>query len=62
MAIAKVVHKTNLKAQKTDTAYWLTITPSERIAALEEIVLEYHRWKDGVEPRFQRVYRVIERK
>jgi hypothetical protein len=32
------------------------------LAALEQIRQEYHRWKYGVQPRFQRVYRIVKRR
>lgn len=60
-AIAPVVHKTSLAAQKNDAAYWRTRSYAERIAALEEIRREYHIWKGDVQSGLQRVYRIVKR-
>jgi hypothetical protein len=60
MSIKKVCKKIALNEQKSDFAYWQTQPYEARLAALEEIRREYHRWKYGAEPRFQRVYRVVE--
>ena len=59
MAIKKVVTKIPLRKSKSDFAYWQTRPYAERLAALEEIRQEYHRWKYGGEPKFQRVCRVV---
>jgi hypothetical protein len=58
----RIVKKISLRENKSDFAYWQTRPYAERLAALEEIRQEYHRWKYGVQPRFQRVYRVVKRK
>ena len=42
-----------------DAAYWVTKSPQQRLAALEEIRTEYIQWKFGAQSRLQRVYRVI---
>ncbi|PIZ25944.1 MAG: hypothetical protein COY47_03195 [Chloroflexi bacterium CG_4_10_14_0_8_um_filter_57_5] len=60
-AVQKVVHKINLRDQKSDFAYWQRQPPAARLAALEEIRREYHRWRYGAEPRFQRVYTIVKR-
>jgi hypothetical protein len=44
-----------------DLKYWQAQPPAARIAELEEIRREYHRWRYGAEPRFQRVYSIIKR-
>ncbi|MBM3150622.1 MAG: hypothetical protein FJZ96_00210 [Chloroflexi bacterium] len=44
-----------------DLKYWQTQPPAVRLAALEEIRREYHRWRYGAEPRFQRVYSIVKR-
>jgi hypothetical protein len=59
--IKRVVTKTKLTEKKTDAAYWRTLPYAERLAALEEIRQEYHVWKYGTEPGFQRVYRIVKR-
>jgi hypothetical protein len=61
MQIKKVVTKGKLSDKKTDTAYWRKLPYQERIAALEDIRREYHRWRYGAEPGFQRVYTVVKR-
>lgn len=60
-AIAKVCTKVKLGEQKTDFAYWQTQPYARRLAALEEIRREYHRWKYDAEPGFQRVYSIVKR-
>jgi hypothetical protein len=60
--IAKVVTKSKMSEQKSDAEYWRAQPPSARIAALDEIVREYHKWRYGAEPRFQRVYRIVKLK
>ncbi len=59
--IKKTYTKVNLREQKSDFAYWQTQSHAARLAALEQIRQEYHRWKYGAEPGFQRVYRIIKR-
>ncbi len=61
--IEKTVMKVSLGEEKSDFAYWQRKSPLERLAALEEIRREYHKWKyDDAEPRFQRVYRIVKLK
>ena len=55
----KSVAKVSLHKQKNDFAYWQMQPYAARLAALEQIRQEYHRWKHGVQPRFQRVYRIV---
>ncbi|MDL1910514.1 hypothetical protein FBQ81_07440 [Chloroflexi bacterium CFX6] len=57
----KVVTKAKLSDKKTDAAYWRQQPYSARLAALEEIRQEYHRWRYGAEPGFQRVYTIVKR-
>jgi hypothetical protein len=59
--IKKVVTKAKLSDKKTDSAYWRKQSYSARLAALEEIRQEYHRWRYGAEPGFQRVYTIVKR-
>jgi hypothetical protein len=59
--IQKVVAKMSLHERKTDFAYWQSQPPVMRLAALEQIRSEYHRWRYGAEPGFQRVYSVTQR-
>jgi len=48
-------------ARANDVAWWLKQPPAARIAAVEEIRREYHLWKYGAEPGFQRVLRIVDR-
>ena len=59
--IEKIVTKGKLGNKKTDSAYWRKQPYAVRLAALEEIRQEYHRWRYGAEPGFQRVYTVVKR-
>ncbi|MCJ7585494.1 MAG: hypothetical protein MUO30_12100 [Anaerolineales bacterium] len=59
--IQKAVHKINLRDQKSDFSYWQSQPPAARLAALEQIRREYHRWRYGAEPRFQKVYTIVKR-
>ena len=61
MAIAKVAHKFSIQDQPKDALYWRPRPYEERLAALEQIRQEYHRWKYGGEAEFQRVYRIVKR-
>ncbi len=59
--IAKRYTKMKLKDQKTDFEFWQSQTSGQRLAALEQIRSEFHRWKYDSEPRFQRVLTIIKR-
>jgi hypothetical protein len=59
--IALVYRKTRISEQGSDREYWLAQSPSARLAALEEIRKEYHLWRYGGEPEFQRVITIIKR-
>jgi hypothetical protein len=61
LEIKRVVTKRKLTEKKNDAAYWRTQPYAVRLAALEEIRQEYHVWKYGAEPGFQRVYRIVKR-
>jgi len=58
----KTYRKTTLDQQPTDFAYWQTQPYQARLAALEQIRREYHRWKYNAEPRLERVYTIVKRK
>ncbi len=60
--VQKVYKKIKINEQSSDFAYWQTQSYQTRLATLEQIRQEYHRWKYGTEPRFQRVYTIIKRK
>jgi hypothetical protein len=59
--VQRTYTKMAIDEQGTDFAYWQTQSYQARLATLEQIRQEYHRWQYGVEPRFQRVYRIIKR-
>jgi hypothetical protein len=44
-----------------DFKFWQAQPPAVRLAALEEIRREYHHWRYGAEPGFQRVYSIVKR-
>jgi hypothetical protein len=50
-----------LDQQKSDFAYWQAQPYWARLAALEQIRQEYHRWKYRIQPGFQRVYKIVKR-
>jgi hypothetical protein len=45
MAIEKKIVKRSLHDNKHDLDFWKTQTPTQRLAALEEIRREYHQLK-----------------
>ncbi|MEX0700712.1 MAG: hypothetical protein WD069_01310 [Planctomycetales bacterium] len=57
--IQPVVTKFAFGEQPNDVAYWLSQPPEARLAALERIRREHHRWRYGAEPSFQRVVRIV---
>jgi hypothetical protein len=59
--VQKTVTKVKVGQQTNDFAYWQTQPPEVRLATLEQIRQEYHRWKYGTEPRLQRVYTIVKR-
>ena len=61
MAIEKVVTKIHLTERKRDAEFWRKQPYSERLAMVEQLRNEYHRWKYHAEPGFQRVYTIIKR-
>ena len=60
-SIAEVVQIYHIEEQPSDFAYWQSVPYEARLAALEEIRREYHRWKYHAEPRLQRVYSIVKR-
>jgi hypothetical protein len=56
------VRKVKTDEQESDFAFWQSRTPQKRLEALEEIRREYHLWKYGTQPGFQRVLRIVEQK
>ena len=55
-SIAKVYTKVGLHQRNNDFAFWQTQPYLARLTALEEIRREYHRWRYGAEPGFERVF------
>ena len=56
----KVVTKGSLRDRKTDFAYWQVRPETDRLAAIEMLRQQYIKYKFGnVQPRFQRVYRIV---
>jgi len=53
--------RVSIHDQPSDFAYWQTQPYAVRLATLELIRREYHRWKYRAEPRLQRVYSVAKR-
>ena len=53
MSIEKRYTKVNIHSQKSDFAYWQTQSYQARLATLEQIRREYHRWRYGAEPRLE---------
>jgi hypothetical protein len=59
--VEKTFTKVSMFEQKGDFAYWQSQSYQARLAALEQIRQEYHRWRYDAEPRLQRVYSIVER-
>ena len=59
--IQRVVTITTMHNAKSDFAYWQAQSYLVRLAALEQIRQEYHRWRHGAQPGFQRVCSIIKR-
>ena len=55
----KIVRKNQ---DNSDALFWKAQSYEDRLTALEEIRIEYHQWKYNDQPRFQRVYRITQRK
>ncbi len=57
----KKVNKYNLGEEPDDKGYWLSVSPSERLDALEKIRQHYIRiFYSGITPSIQRVFRVTD--
>lgn len=57
----KVVAIRSLYDTQNDFTFWLTKTPSERIAALELLREHYLSFTKDAPQRLQRVYRIIDK-
>ncbi len=55
----KVLRITSLKEKNSDFAYWSTKSFQERLEAIEILRQQYFSLKKDVQPRLQRVCRVI---
>jgi hypothetical protein len=58
--IQKIIHKRDLgdfSSVKEDLIYWLSKTPEERVAAVDDLRKQYH----GSTERLQRSARVVKR-
>lgn len=55
----KVLKITTLKEKRTDYAYWSTKNFSERLEAIEILRQHYFSLNKDVQPRLQRVCRII---
>jgi len=58
----KVLKITTLKDSGTDYAFWLTKSDKERLEAIESLRSNYIKFRKDVQPRFQRICRVITKK
>lgn len=59
--IGLVVNKVSLSELQSDAVYWRSRSYQDRLAALEQLRQEFHQWKYGNEPRFQRIYTIVKR-
>ena len=48
-----------LKSKNTDFLYWSSKSEIERLQAVEMLRQQYINYKKDVQPRLQRVYRII---
>ena len=58
----RVLKIISLKDKTTDFEYWKTKTPVERLEAIEYLRQQYINFQKDVQPGFQRVCRVINKK
>ena len=54
--------KVSLYAAKSEAEYWRRQPYLARLAALEQIRIEYNQWKYNAQPGFQRVYSIKKNK
>ncbi|WP_171608817.1 hypothetical protein [Limnovirga soli] len=55
----KMLKIVNLKDRNTDFAFWQTQTDLQRLQAVETLRQQYIKFKSDVQPRLQRVYRIV---
>ena len=58
----KVLKIVSLKDKQSDFAYWTTKSLAERMEAIEFLRQQYIKFKKDVQPRLQRVCRIINQK
>lgn len=57
-----VIKKVKKSERQSDFSYWQSQPAEKRLEALELIRQEYHSWKYGHQPGFQRVLTIVKRK
>lgn len=57
----RAIRKVKIGEPKNDFQFWQQQPFEVRLQTLESIRQEYHRWKYGSQPGFQRVYTIIKR-
>lgn len=60
-SIQKVCTIVGMREHQSDAAYWRAQPYQARLAQLEIIRQEFHRWKYRAEPRLQRVHSIVKR-
>jgi len=60
--VDKVLKITTLKDKQSDFAYWVSKSYGERMDAVEFLREQYIKFKKDVQPRLQRVCRVVNQK
>jgi hypothetical protein len=55
----KILKIVNLKDRNTDFQYWSSQSETARLQAIEILRQQYINFKKDVQPRLQRVYRII---
>ena len=58
----KILKIVNLKDRNTDFKYWSSQSETARLQAIEMLRQQYINFKKDVQPRLQRVYRIINQK
>lgn len=59
--IQKVVRRASLQEQPEDVDDWQKRSYQARLATLEQIRQEYHQWRYGSQPRFQKFHQIVKR-
>ncbi len=58
----KVLKIISLKDKQNDFEYWMTKSVTERLATIELLRQQFINFKKDVQPRLQRVCRIIDKK